>query len=108
MTTADALAALLRDRGAENVEHPGGSLDAHLGRVQARLADLGMPEPVQPAGRAHAVHGTDCFDLVNEIDVAEHAAGFLGQHGAYFRRLADEWSPVLNPAVAAEARRVFA
>lgn len=174
-TPEERLAALLRDRGAERIEHPGGTLHAHLERVQRTLARLGAARDVQLAGRAHAVYGTDGFDvrlladderallagvigataetlvhryarcdrdrtwdglaatglvhdrvtgaaerlagadlrhladlsLVNELDVAEHAPGFLERHGAYFRGLAEAWSPVLSPAVTAEARRVL-
>lgn len=172
---SEPLEELLTARGAGGVEHPGGTLAAHLARVEARLAALGRPRHVQLAGRAHAVYGTDGFDvrllaederqllvdrigtqaealvhrygacdrrrtwpelplsgrcwdrrtgaveeldrdavrdladlsLVNEIDVAEHAPGFLGQHGAFFVRLTASWTPVLSPAVAAEARAVF-
>ncbi|RBY94359.1 hypothetical protein DQ244_03280 [Blastococcus sp. TBT05-19] len=176
METTERLAALLRERGADGIEHPGGTLGGHLERVQQRLAGLGLPLHVQLAGRAHAVYGTQGFDvrlladderpllagivgpdaeelvhrygacdrgatwaelatarrvhdrhtgavedldgdrlrafadlsLVNEIDVAEHAPGFLGQHGPYFRQLTEDWAPVLSPAVLAEARRAFA
>jgi hypothetical protein len=176
MRADDDVAALLRARGAGDIEHPGGTLAAHLERVQRRLAVLGLAEHVQLAGRAHAVYGTAGFDvrllspderpllaavigsraeelvhrygacdrgrtwpelattrqvhdrhtgtaealavdelrdfadlsLVNELDVAEHAPGFLAEHGGYFRRLTEEWSPVLSPAVLAEARRVLA
>lgn len=175
MDGAERVAALLRQRGAERIEHPGGTLYDHLERVQQRLARVGCPQHVQLAGRAHAVYGTDGFDvrlltddertvlagligvraeqlvhrygacdrdrtwstlatdrtvryrqgdpdeslddddlrdfadlsLVNEIDVADHAPGFLQQHGAWFRRLADDWAPILSPAVAAEARRIL-
>ncbi|MEH1167752.1 DUF6817 domain-containing protein [Micromonospora sp. CPCC 205539] len=55
--------AWLRDRGAETIEHPGGTLFAHLCRVQARLAELGHDADVQSAGLAHAAYGTDGFDL---------------------------------------------
>jgi hypothetical protein len=47
------------------------------------------------------------LSLVNELDVAEHAPGFLDEHGPFFRRLTDRWTPVLSPAVAAEARWVL-
>ncbi|RIV39107.1 DUF6817 domain-containing protein [Micromonospora radicis] len=53
----------LRERGAERVEHPGGTLYAHLCRVQQRLADLGHDAHVQAAGLTHAVYGTDGFDV---------------------------------------------
>lgn len=58
------VAAFLRERGAESVEHPGGTLYAHVGRVADRLARLGAPEHVRVAGLAHAVYGTDGFDVV--------------------------------------------
>jgi hypothetical protein len=170
-----ALAELLSARGADGIEHPGGTLGAHLERVQHRLARLGARPAVQLAARAHAVYGTDGFDvrllrlderpllaavigseaeelvhryggcdrartwselparrrvqsrftgddeelgpatlrdfadlsLVNEVDVAEHDPGFLERHGDYFRRLTLAWTPLLSPAVAAEAARVF-
>ncbi|TFV52522.1 DUF6817 domain-containing protein [Blastococcus sp. TF02A_35] len=176
MESTERLTALLRGRGAEGIAHPGGTLDGHLERVQGRLAALGLSLSVQLAGRAHAVYGTQGFDvrlladderplltgiigpaaeelvrrygacdrdatwaelattrrvhdrhtgaveeldadqlreftdlsLVNEIDVAEHAPGFLEEHGAYFRRLTERWAPVLSPAVLAEARWAFA
>ena len=175
MGTSERLAALLHERGAGGIEHPGGTLAGHLERVQVRLRALGLPPHVQLAGRAHAVYGTDGFDvrllrlderpllagiigdaaeravhryaacdrsatwddlatrrrirdrftgeeeqpaedelrdfadlsLVNELDVAEHAPGVLDRHGAYFRRLTAAWRPLLSPAVAADAARVF-
>ncbi|WP_346621939.1 DUF6817 domain-containing protein [Blastococcus montanus] len=175
MDVSDRLSALLRARGAAEIEHPGGTLYAHLERVQRLLARLGAATEVQLAGRAHAVYGTDglavrlladderpllagiigapaetlvhrygrCgrdrtwadlastglvhdrrtgqaerldgdelrdfadLSLVNELDVAAHAPGFVERHGGYFRHLAERWSPVLSPAVLAEARRVL-
>ncbi|SDO18899.1 hypothetical protein SAMN05428965_3083 [Geodermatophilus sp. DSM 45219] len=38
MTAEQRLADLLRERGAESVDHPGGALYAHLERVQRRPA----------------------------------------------------------------------
>ncbi|MGW3810698.1 DUF6817 domain-containing protein [Micromonospora sp. NPDC005113] len=63
MSTGVDMRAWLRDRGAENIEHPGGTLYAHLCRVQQRLAELGQEPDVQSAGLAHAVYGTDGFDV---------------------------------------------
>ncbi|SFU09423.1 hypothetical protein SAMN05660657_05620 [Geodermatophilus amargosae] len=57
------LADLLRARGADTIDHPGGTLGTHLERVQRRLAGLGAPPVLQLAGRAHAVYGTDGFDV---------------------------------------------
>jgi hypothetical protein len=175
MDAVAAVTELLRSRGAADIEHPGGTLDAHLERVRLRLAALGAGEELQLAGRAHAVYGTDGFDvtllrlderplltgviggdaellvyrygacdrgrtwgafpstrrvhdrftgravvlsddearafaelsLVNEIDVAEHAPGFVDRYGDFFRRLTADWAPLLRPAVTAEAHRVL-
>ena len=63
MTADDDVAALLRARGADGIDHPGGTLAAHLERVQRRLRELGLAEHVQLAGRAHAVYGTAGFDV---------------------------------------------
>jgi hypothetical protein len=63
VTAAGRVAELLRARGAEAIEHPGGTLYAHLERVQDRLAALGASPRVQLAGRVHAVYGTDGFDV---------------------------------------------
>lgn len=41
------MADLLRSRGAEDIDHPGGTLYAHLKRVQQCLARLGAPETVR-------------------------------------------------------------
>jgi hypothetical protein len=51
----------LRDRGAESIAHPGGTLYAHLCRVELRLARLGAGSDLQLAGLTHAVYGTDGF-----------------------------------------------
>ncbi|CAA9220621.1 MAG: hypothetical protein AVDCRST_MAG57-559 [uncultured Blastococcus sp.] len=79
MTADDDLAALLRDRGAEGIEHPGGTLAAHLERVQRRLAALGLDEHVQLAARAHAVYGTAGFDVrLLAPDERPTLAGIIG------------------------------
>jgi hypothetical protein len=57
-----AALAFLRDRGAESIEHPGGTLGAHLRRVRQRLATLGAVPYLQLAGLTHAAYGTDGFD----------------------------------------------
>ncbi|MFI7427880.1 DUF6817 domain-containing protein [Micromonospora sp. NPDC049836] len=53
----------LRQRGAETIPHPGGTLYTHLCRVHDRLAELGCGVDAQLAGLAHAVYGTDGFDV---------------------------------------------
>ncbi|MGA5298675.1 DUF6817 domain-containing protein [Nucisporomicrobium flavum] len=59
----DDVRAWLRERGAETIEHPGGTLYAHLGRIHDRLAALGHDRDVCLAGLAHAAYGTDGFDV---------------------------------------------
>ena len=54
----------LRQHGAETIEHPGGNLYAHLSRVCDRLGRLGLDDDTRLAGLAHAVYGTDGFDVV--------------------------------------------
>ncbi len=63
MSAQEGLAELLQDRGADAIDHPGGTLGAHLERVQRRLAGLGASTTMQLAARAHAVYGTDGFDV---------------------------------------------
>jgi hypothetical protein len=66
----ERLIALLRERGAAGLEHPGGTLLAHLVRVRERLLRLGAGPDLQHAGLAHAVYGTDGFP-VTLIDPAQ-------------------------------------
>jgi hypothetical protein len=64
MTVDGAVRTWLRQRGAETIPHPGGTLYAHLCRVHDRLADLECGVETQLAGLAHAVYGTDGFEVV--------------------------------------------
>ncbi|MFJ2738861.1 DUF6817 domain-containing protein [Streptomyces sp. NPDC087440] len=52
---------LLRGLGADSLEHPGGTLLAHLDRVHQRLADWGARPVLRLAGLCHAFYGTDGF-----------------------------------------------
>ena len=63
MSFDSAARAFLRDHGAESIDHPGGTLYAHLCRVEERLAGLGAGPDLQLAGLTHAVYGTDGFGL---------------------------------------------
>lgn len=58
----NAVVALLRERGATDIEHPGGTLLAHLVRVAERLYQDTGDEVVRLAALSHAVYGTDGFD----------------------------------------------
>ncbi|WP_229074732.1 DUF6817 domain-containing protein [Actinoplanes sp. DH11] len=55
--------AWLRERGADTVKHPGGTLYQHLCRVEEQLGELGHGPAVRAAGLTHAAYGTDGFDL---------------------------------------------
>ncbi|MFG2792566.1 DUF6817 domain-containing protein [Streptomyces sp. NPDC048419] len=59
--TTDRAVAMLRDFGSESIAHPGGTLLAHLQRVQARLARWKTRPALQLAGLCHAFYGTDGF-----------------------------------------------
>ncbi|MFJ6080325.1 DUF6817 domain-containing protein [Streptomyces sp. NPDC092369] len=52
---------LLRELGAVDIPHPGGTLLAHLQRVQGRLAEWGARPDLRLAGLCHAFYGTDGF-----------------------------------------------
>ncbi|MEV0461043.1 DUF6817 domain-containing protein [Catellatospora methionotrophica] len=77
--TVDDVKALLRERGAQTIDHPGGTLYTHLVRVHDRLAAHGLPEPTALAGLSHAAYGTDGFDTalltLDERDLLRAAAG---------------------------------
>ncbi|WP_184939629.1 DUF6817 domain-containing protein [Kitasatospora kifunensis] len=57
----DEVVALLHSLGAAEIEHPGGTLLAHLRRVRAILAGWGARPELQLAGLCHACYGTDGF-----------------------------------------------
>ncbi|MFI1651390.1 DUF6817 domain-containing protein [Streptomyces avidinii] len=57
----DHAVAWLRELGAQEVAHPGGTLLAHLERVRELLASWGARPAVQRAGLCHAFYGTDGF-----------------------------------------------
>ncbi len=55
--------ALLRARGADDIDHPGGTLLAHLIRVAVMLKKWGADGDIQLAGLCHAAYSTDGFDV---------------------------------------------
>ena len=59
----DVAEALLLERHADRVQHPGGTLLAHLGRVRDRLAAWDASPELQLAGLCHAMYGTDGFPV---------------------------------------------
>jgi hypothetical protein len=73
--TAKAL-KMLADANAGAIEHPGGTLLAHLTRVEALLASWEGRPALRAAGLCHAFYGTDGFpvpllDLDRRADLAE-------------------------------------
>ncbi|MGW1591617.1 DUF6817 domain-containing protein [Streptomyces sp. NPDC002386] len=58
---AERALALLRECGAQTMAHPGGTLLAHLRRVQDRLALWQARPALRLAGLCHAFYGTDGF-----------------------------------------------
>ncbi|MEV7028405.1 DUF6817 domain-containing protein, partial [Kitasatospora sp. NPDC093558] len=59
--TIDHAVSLLRELGAAELPHPGGTLLAHLERVRRQLADWCARPELQLAGLCHAAYGTDGF-----------------------------------------------
>lgn len=56
-----AAESLFRARAADEIDHPGGTLLAHLKRVAALLTEWGADSDIQLAGLCHAAYGTDGF-----------------------------------------------
>ncbi|MCD9874971.1 DUF6817 domain-containing protein [Streptomyces guryensis] len=59
--TQAAIEEFLRGHGADQLPHPGGTLLAHLLRVQGLLAVWEAGPALQAAGLCHAAYGTDGF-----------------------------------------------
>jgi hypothetical protein len=80
MSTFEDLGSLLLVRGADELDHAGGSLYVHLHRVAKRLTTLGASDRLVIAGLAHAAYGTDgfqahLFDWHTERPVLEAVIG---------------------------------
>ncbi|WP_329474561.1 hypothetical protein OG555_22900 [Kribbella sp. NBC_01484] len=80
MSTFEDLGSLLMVRGADELDHAGGSLYVHLHRVAKRLTTLGASDTLVLAGLAHAAYGTDgfpthLFDWQTERPVLESVIG---------------------------------
>ncbi|GAA3390738.1 DUF6817 domain-containing protein [Streptomyces roseoviridis] len=88
MTSPSAAHELLRARGADTIDHPGGTLLSHLDRVEARLAAWGARDDLRLAGLCHAFYGTDGFaesllPLERRADLAA-AVGPAAEELVYF------------------------
>jgi hypothetical protein len=79
---------LLRDRGAETVQHLNGHLLDHLQRTERLLVDWGSSEALSTAGLCHAFYGTDGFGFallgLDERDVLTTAVGPEVESLVYF------------------------
>lgn len=80
MSAFQDMGSLLLVRGADELEHAGGSLYVHLHRVAKRLTTLGASDTVVLGGLAHAAYGTDgfpthLFDWQTERPVLEAVIG---------------------------------
>ena len=80
MSTLQDMGSLLLVRGADELDHAGGTLYVHLHRVAKRLTTLGASDTLVVAGLAHAAYGTDgfpthLFDWQTERPVLESIIG---------------------------------
>jgi len=80
MSAFQDMGSLLLVRGADELEHAGGTLYVHLHRVAKRLTTLGSSDTLVLAGLAHAAYGTDgfpthLFDWQTERPVLEAVIG---------------------------------
>jgi hypothetical protein len=119
---------LLSRLGAADLAHPGGTLLAHLTRVQRRLAAWGARPALQLAGLCHAFYGTDGFPAaLLPLDRRDELAAVVGaeaealvylyascDRGATYPTLADADEPFhdrftgLSHIPEPQARRDFA
>lgn len=78
---------LLQDRGADRIAHPGGTLLAHLQRVEQRLASYQASPALQQAGLMHAAYSTDGFDValltLDERDLLRNTIGAEAEELVY-------------------------
>ena len=83
----------LEDHGADDLDHPGGTLLAHLRRTAALLESWGAPADLTLAGLCHAAYGTDGFSpsLVpwTERDVLRALIGEAAEAIVYFYAACD-------------------
>jgi hypothetical protein len=88
MSTFEDLGSLLLVRGADELDHAGGTLYVHLHRVAKRLTTLGVSETLVHVGLAHAAYGTDgfpthLFDWQSERSVLEAVIGSQAELQVY-------------------------
>ncbi|MFC5748874.1 DUF6817 domain-containing protein [Actinomadura rugatobispora] len=83
-----AATELLRDRGAGEIAHPGGTLLAHLERVHALLRRWDAPAHIRMAGLTHAFYGADgspaALGHIGDRHVLSAAVGAEAEELVYF------------------------
>jgi hypothetical protein len=84
-TRFNRVGMVLRERGADHIEHPGGNLFDHVGRVARLLRAWGADDDMQLTGLSHACYGTDGFSS-SLLDLGERPflAEIIGER-------AEEW-----------------
>jgi hypothetical protein len=123
MSTFQDMGSLLLVRGADELEHAGGTLYVHLHRVAKRLTSLGASDTLALAGLAHAAYGTDGFPthlfdwqterpvlesvIVNELDVLEHAPALAPKLRPFLQEQIPRWQSLASPAVFTESQRAL-
>lgn len=88
MSAFQDMGSLLLVRGADEIDHAGGTLYVHLHRVAKRLTTLGASDTLVLAGLAHAAYGTDgfpshLFDWQQERPVLEAVIGAEAERIVY-------------------------
>jgi hypothetical protein len=79
VTPRDRAVEALGERGAATLEHPGGTLLAHLVRTSDLLEAWGSPPELVLAGAAHAAYGTDGFPTaLFGLDERDTVASLVG------------------------------
>src|SRR5688572_20830428 len=76
-----AAVRFLDDHGAATIDHPGGTLLAHLRRTHDRLFIWNAPDWLRLAGLCHAAYGTDGFAtaLIDHDEAGrDELAGIIG------------------------------
>jgi hypothetical protein len=68
--TDDRALQLLKSGGTETIDHPGGTLLAHVQRVSTLLKTWNARPAMVSAGLCHAFYGTDGFEITL-LDVAD-------------------------------------
>ena len=71
--------------GDASVQHPGGDLASHLGRVADKLTEWGLRREIVDAGHLHAAYGTDGLGYaIRSIDARREIVDLVGAEAEAF------------------------